>query len=415
MKLQSRTLTNRGRGFLAAALGVTLTAVLLGEKDLIAVALLLAIVPIVGMLSVTGARMRLAASREIYPPLASIGQQVHIGLTIDNLASSPSRMLLLEELVPYQAGGHRRFTLEHLAPGGRAPFSYALSIEQRGIYPIGPLRVHTSDPFGMATLQRTFSSTARITVTPPIVPLGSVVAAGSWGGNADHTRAAPRSVLRGEPDAVVRQYNTGDDMRKIHWRASARAGELMVRREIQPRNTAATVLLDSRASAHRHTGDNSSFEWAVTAAASICSHLNQLGYHVTFATSRGEPVNTSIEHILTELAGVRTTTQRHLLTDAPQRDESGLIVAVTGALSDPDLATLRRLRPPTGLGLAIMLDADTWNITPPTSDHIPTGANQLAALGWRTAIARNGLEVPQVWNQLDRRGHRIAATQGGAR
>ena len=67
----------------------------------------------------------------------------------------------------------------------------------------------------------------------------------------------------GAEDAATREYRYGDDLRKVHWRSTARVGELMVRREEQPVHSRATVLLDGRRGAHRGSGPGSSFEYAV--------------------------------------------------------------------------------------------------------------------------------------------------------
>jgi uncharacterized protein (DUF58 family) len=81
-------------------------------------------------------------------------------------------------------------------------------------------------------------------------------------------------------DVTTREYRRGDDLRRVHWRSTARTGELMVRREEQPWQSRATVVLDSRRTAHRGTGAASSLEWLVAAAASVAVHLTHAGFAV---------------------------------------------------------------------------------------------------------------------------------------
>ena len=84
-------------------------------------------------------------------------------------------------------------------------------------------------------------------------------------GRGSARRARARWPPRGEDDVIPREYRTGDELRRVHWKSTARSGELMVRREEHPWRTRATVFLDTRAVAHRGQGPASSFEWAVSA------------------------------------------------------------------------------------------------------------------------------------------------------
>ncbi len=97
---------------------------------------------------------------------------------------------------------------------------------------------------------------------------------GTWGGAGDSLARA--AAVSGEDDIATREYRDGDDLRRVHWRSTAKRGELMVRREEQPRQMRATVLLDARARGHRGDGPASSFEWAVSAAASVAVHFTDL-------------------------------------------------------------------------------------------------------------------------------------------
>src|SRR5438105_13844791 len=70
---------------------------------------------------------------------------------------------------------------------------------------------------------------------------------------------------------ALREYEMGDDLRRVHWRSTARTGELMLRQDEMPWESRATILLDNRPSTH--SGD--SFERAVEAAASIATAMCQ--------------------------------------------------------------------------------------------------------------------------------------------
>ena len=92
------------------------------------------------------------------------------------------------------------------------------------------------------------------------------------------------SSTAGEDDVIPRAYRDGDELRRVHWRSTARYGELMVRREEQRWRNKATVFLDSRSVAHVGSGAASSFEMAVSAAASLGVHIAQEGLTGQFVT-----------------------------------------------------------------------------------------------------------------------------------
>ena len=91
----------------------------------------------------------------------------------------------------------------------------------------------------------------------------------------------------GQDDAPIREYRHGDDLRRMHWRSTARVGELMVRREEQAWDPSATVMLDTRASAHAGEGMQHSLEWAISAAASIAIHFLEDGFSVEIYEADG--------------------------------------------------------------------------------------------------------------------------------
>src|SRR5207247_8505926 len=126
-----------------------------------------------------------------------------------------------------------------------------------------------------------------VLVFPRVEPLGS------GGPPADRAGSGPSAVYRlapaGEEFYTVREYESGDDLRKIHWRSVARTGQLMIRQDEARFYPRAPILLDARAPAHRGSGAEGSLEWAVSAAASTLWHLGREGFALRLATDDREP------------------------------------------------------------------------------------------------------------------------------
>jgi uncharacterized protein (DUF58 family) len=269
--------------------------------------------------------------------------------------------------------------LDRVEPRGFREVSYRVRSDLRGRYPLGPLQLRLGDPFGLCELSRSFTTSDLLTVVPQVQTLPAVKLTGEWSGFGDsHARAV---ALAGEDDVVPREYRHGDDLRRVHWRSTAKYGELMVRREEQPLRHHATVLLDTRDRGHRGSGPASSFEWAVSAAASVALHLLERGYEVRLLTDTGEQATAS--GALTSAAGALTngTTEAAGLMldrlavvelsdgsglsraeDVLRLGGEGLLVAILGGLDDEQLAELSRLRRRTGAAVALLLDTDSWTL-----------------------------------------------------
>src|SRR5439155_23833231 len=127
------------------------------------------------------------------------------------------------------------------------------------------------------------------------------------------------------------------------------------------------LLLDTRAAGHRGEGPGSSFEWAVSAAASIGVHLGRRGYTLRLLTDTGavQPgVDFAEEGVLLDhLAEVGYTHRTDLrgALDALRRGDGthGALIAVLGAVSLPDARALPAARPVTDANVAILLDTAT--------------------------------------------------------
>lgn len=363
------SLTTRGRGFVAAGLTALACAVVLGQDDLVRIGSLLALVPLVAAAVMSRSRYRLGLVRSVAPSQVSAGQETRVELTLTNEGRLPTGVLLLEDQVPYVLGTRPRFVVDRMGARWRRSVGYVVRSDVRGKFTIGPLSVRLSDPFGMVELDRTFSSRSTVVVTPAVVPLPPIPLSGAWTGSGDNR---PRAFASGSAeDVTVREYRRGDDLRRVHWRSSARVGELMVRREEQPWQSRATVFLDTRAAAHRGRGAASSLEHAVSVAASVAVHLVRRGFVVRLVTAAGEEQGGSWHErggaagetapLLESLAVVTAQTRPDLDTRWLQESgHTGLLVAVVGSVQERDRPALARMRHTAATAMAFVLDVDAW-------------------------------------------------------
>jgi uncharacterized protein (DUF58 family) len=402
-------LTTRGRCLLAAGIALSVCSIVLGQRDLLRAGVFLAVLPVAAVAVVARTRYRLSCNRRLDPPRVEAGRVATVRLRLDNVSRLPSGVLLMEDALPYTLGGRPRFVLDRVEPRGVRDVTYPVRAEARGRYTVGPLAVRLTDPFGLCELTRSFASTDDLIVTPVISPLPTVRLGGDWAGGGD---SSARSVAAsGSDDAATREYRHGDDLRKVHWRSTARVGELMVRREEQPFQSRATLLLDGRKIAHRGDGPGSSYEYAVSAVASIAISLHRAGFVLRLVAEDGQDVTPTTvaltEGILLDSLALATPSRAGTLRPAAERlrgSIDGVLIAVVGALDAEDAERLTRLRVGAGTCVAVVLDVPTWA---PASPRQRTGTQQdadrtaalLTAAGWRVLRVAHGTTLASVWPQ----------------
>jgi uncharacterized protein (DUF58 family) len=368
------------------------------------------VLPLLAAWYVGRSRYKLACTRSLEPGRAPVGSSARVILRLQNLSRLPTGTMLLEDRLPYALGSRPRVVLERLGAHQASSVAYTVRADVRGRYPIGPLMVRLTDPFGLCELTRSFPSVDRLTVIPQVFPLPRVRLAGEYAGTGE-SRA--RSVaVHGEDDAATREYRRGDDLRRVHWRSTARTGELMVRREEQPWESRATVVLDTRAYAHRGEGPTASFEWAVSAAASIAVHLRESGYKVRMVTGSGTDIDASEGGgeglVLDTLADVKADQDSDisvLIEHVRRRNDGGLVIGLFGALTVAEAEMLSGLRSNGATCIGFAIDTGTWA---PSSSGAEAEREQAAAAlalvraGWRSVPVSHGETLPALWPNVAR-------------
>lgn len=421
-------LTTRGRSFLAAGVAAGACAYALGQTDLLRVGLLLAVLPLlcVGVLYRT--RYRVAASRRLHPGRVPAGSEARVHLRIDNVSRMPTGLLMLQDHVPYVLGPRPRFVLDRVEAGGRREVSYRVRSDLRGRYPLGPLQLRLSDPFGMCELSRSFSAFDLLTVVPRTEPLPALGLAGEASGYGEGRRRT--LALAGDDDIIPRAYRHGDDLRRVHWRSTAKYGELMVRREEQPQRARCTVLLDTRRIAYEGGGPDSAFEWAVSGAASALVHLLEHGYATRLLTDTGTSVPgegadgyagsghsgqesaDSAGLMLDTLAVVDHSDGAGMsrASEALRGGNEGLLIAFLGDLDAEQARLAAGMRRRAGSAVAFVLDSGTWVTGGDVPGPLEERLRGLREAGWTALPVRPGDSLADLWRQAGQEQSRSAAS-----
>ena len=178
-----------------------------------------------------------------------------------------------EFLQESEAGEPVAFSLKRVGAWSESKFRIPITPRRRGKLPTGQVTVASGFPFGLMDISKTVNALQPTVVWPTCVPLDGFPI-------SDSTLSLLQGALRdrsgNEGDSIgVRTYRNGDRLRNIHWAQSIRSQTLMVRERQSIASTGSTVFLDLSPDYHEGTGINSSFEWAIRTAASICKHLHE--------------------------------------------------------------------------------------------------------------------------------------------
>jgi uncharacterized protein (DUF58 family) len=292
-------------------------------------------------------RLRVDVSRELHPARVHAGTPSRVELRVQNRSGIRTPLLTLRD--PVGRGRTARVVLAPLGRDDSVRAAYRLPTERRGMLRVGPMAIEVTDPFGIASSSTEGAGITELTVWPAVddvLPLPHTTGDDPLGGN-DHP-----NTLTGQGDDfyALRPYVVGDDLRRVHWKSSARLSteELVVRQDEMPWQGRATVILDSRRGSH----SDESFERAVSAAASVILSCARRHFLVRLVTTAGDDSQfgagaTHVEGLLERLSTVELTEEGRLLgvlTALRRAGSGGALVAMMGGRAVTDLPSVQRLR-----------------------------------------------------------------------
>jgi uncharacterized protein (DUF58 family) len=399
-------LTTRGRSLIAAGLACIACGLILAQRDLLRVGCLLVALPIVAVVLVSRRRLTLRASRSVSHSRFRVGDEITASVSVTGTSVFTMGGLMLEDTLPRQADGVFRFTVDTLHPQETRAVTYQLPPLPRGRYEIGPLTLRLVDAFGLVELHRSFETTSPIVILPAVTPLTTATLPTAREGVGD---AGSRALgISGIEDISIREYRLGDDLRKVHWRSTARTGQMMVRQDEQPWDGEVSLVIDDRASAHRGTGMDSSFEWTVAAAASIAEHLVRRGYQLAIIVGGARRTwsgSGALADLLADVSPARRATVRDLMPLLHETSADSTVIAIVAGLGSPDTAALAELVRPNSSGLLIGVDALSWTASSEAArieadQSFKRGSADFIRAGWRVERAGSGDSIAGVWSHL---------------
>ena len=310
--------TPRGTAVLVGAVALLVLGVVLNLPLLRALAgvmlgaVALAFVP-------TAGRLRLGVTRAVHPDRVDVGQPAFAELVVRNRTHGRRPGFTALDTVGPQV---RPVRVRSLPPGGSARYRYELPTVRRGRVPVGPLTVERTDVLGLARSRRPVGEETHVWVHPRRHPVRLAEAGRA---RHHHEGAPPPHPMAGAMDLrALRPYVPGDELRHLHWKATARTGQLMVREYVDPAQPWCVIVLDTR----RDALSADAFEAAVEIVASLVWAAAEQDRPARMATTGGVVVD-----VRPGTSGLRAAAERLCVVaqDTPKDSAAPLDLATVGA------------------------------------------------------------------------------------
>ncbi|MDX2160980.1 MAG: DUF58 domain-containing protein [bacterium] len=304
-----------------------------------------------GFLLSRGSLRRLRLDRSLSSDSIYESDAVQVELALQRSRGLAAYQVELTETCPLAAPNDREQRLYAPLIPVRHPliYAYPVLVDRRGVYSFPALAVRSGFPFGFFRRRAHISAPTSVMVYPEVRPLARFPL-------LEKQLAAQLSIMRaghGGEILGVRPFRSGDSPRHVHWRSTARTGQLMSKEFADETQPGLTLILDTAFEGSTTTKHNP-FEWAVKCAVSVADYGVRRGYPLRLL--HGDARLPPFDHALVwdVVLQLMARIQPHPTNTAQlfSRAASGsLVVAVIPAPRPAHVAALTDLR---GRGFPIM-------------------------------------------------------------
>ena len=300
-------------------------------------------------------RSALEVQMDLRPARVVAGERANGRLAVINRSTSRMRPLRVDLVV---GGAVATFDIPSLARGEPHEDLFQIPTTRRGVIQVGPARVVRADPVGLLARVVSHSGSRTLFVHPKAIRVGGAGA----GFLRDLEGQASADLSRSDlAFHSLRKYTPGDDRHHVHWKSSAKTGELMVQQFVDIRRAHVLVVLDTER--NKYSGSEQ-FETAVSVVASIGTQtirdaqaLSVVAGHQVLATNARSSLLDGLSGV--ETSGVIGSLARAMALGARSAPGASLVVIVTG--TQTTLAELRAVGRRFGIDtrIAVVLVGET--------------------------------------------------------
>ncbi|MCC6442488.1 MAG: DUF58 domain-containing protein [Armatimonadetes bacterium] len=256
-----------------AAVFLFIVALFLRVIQMYVMSMVLLAVPVVSYAVGRASLHHLSYTRR-HPPSVFPGDRLTVDIDVENHSRWPKLFLRVRDRLPewlVPAGDSEIYDIYLLSRGKRST-RYEVEAAKRGCYRIGPLQVEAIDPLGMFSFSYRIESSSEVLIYPEILNLSDVRLAGGspFGSREVDAEGHPGDGLDFHG---VREYRAGDELRRVHWKTTARTGDLSVIEFDESRSTEIILALETKEGTERGEGKETTLEYAAVMAASLARYI----------------------------------------------------------------------------------------------------------------------------------------------
>lgn len=329
-----------------------------------------------------------------------VGERFGEEITIFNSSQLPKVLVMVGENTDLP--GHHNMAAFNLSPRSSHCWQTEVYCRRRGQYRLGTLTATVTDPFGFFSRHRSFGEPQNILVYPATLELPFFQ---SLSRHEPGQGSSRWFISETGPDAArVRQYTSGDTLRRIHWRSTAHTGTLMVKEfDADYSNYASKsiwIISDMQQTAQAGDGDEGTEEYGVTIAASLIKKYIDSGKQVGLVASGDRPYlfppemgSQHLWSLLEALALMKATGKvpiDQLISSEIERFGShSVIIVITPSVSERMVASLRQIKGRGTPVLVILLDAASFG----GKVSAVNASGSLISSGFQVYVVRHGEEL----------------------
>ena len=297
------------------------------------------------------------------PDSVKVGDRVKVEITVWSDRRIRRPLVVLEDLLPKRMVFADRGPSLPIAPAYDVPFAseYTFRPLRRGVYRWDGLRVRGTDVLGLVTTEKTYhTSPVELVVLPNPMPVDFEIPPAPAFGISDSEAGQGRGA--GIEPRGVREYASGDSLRYVHWRSSARAGKLLVKEFATGSYAATSFVIQRTRGTDLGRGASTTLEQICSNAAYMAENMLKQGADVAFPTLgsalRSSTYSENDRRLLSLLATVEADSEQTIseeLARARSTMPAGGLLYVFLSVADPGLPKEIQYSLATGVQVVAMI------------------------------------------------------------